>query len=217
MLIEEAYFGWDQLTHTTTCTSPTAGWEIDVRHDTGAHPLGQPGTTRHGCPLEDCGHGDTFDRVTVRAICRSCGTAHLITGAGLTRQTTTTEAIGYGQPPRKVAGLYLWPSRPVLYGWGPGKSGQDDKPHEYLATTELVDCLTPEDCVGAIGRHRTDRGALRWWAAASPVPPPPRLAGQVHRLAWGRRTTDHTSPEQAAAWIAAAIDPAQQQPLVVAV
>jgi hypothetical protein len=132
---------------------------------------------------------------------------------------TTTAALGYGQAPRQTAGLYLWPGRPVLYGWGPGRSGLDDQPHEYLVTTTLDDRLTPAMCVGAIGRHRTAGGHPRWWAGAVQVPPPVRVvppAGE-YRLTWAHRTNDHTTVDAAAAWIAAAIDPAQQKPLVVAV
>lgn len=215
-MIEHTYFGWNQLTHTTTCTSPS--WDVDVRHDLSTRPLTVPEAT-HQCPDEHCAHSTAFDRVTVRVICRSCDTAHVITGEGLARTATTTQALGYGQAPRQTAGLYLWPGRPVLHGWGPGPSGLDDQPHEYLVTTALVDRITPGDCIGAIGRHRTAGGKPRWWAGAIPTPPPLRVlppAGE-YRLAWARRTSDHTSPDEAAAWIAYAIDPAQQQPLVVAV
>lgn len=215
-MIEHTYFGWNQLTHTTTCASPS--WDIDVRHDLGIRPLAD-GTILHGCPDQNCGHEGALDRVTVRVICRSCDTAHVITGESLTCTVTTTQSLGYGQAPREVAGLYLWPGRPVLHGWGPGRSGLDDQPYEYLVTATLVDRLTPDDCVGAIGRHRTAGGKPRWWAGAVQTPPPPRIHREPgeYRLAWARRASDHTTVDQAAAWIATAIDPAQQQPLVVAV
>ncbi|MBP5922134.1 MULTISPECIES: hypothetical protein [Streptomyces] len=215
-MIEHTYFGWNRLTHTTTCTSPT--WDIDVRHDPGTRPLVLPDVA-HQCPDNHCAHKGEFDRVTVRVICRSCDTAHVITGEALTRVTTTTDALGYGQPPRQMAGLYLWPSRPVLHGHGPGPSGQDDQPFEYLVTTTLVDRLTPDDCVGVISRHRTAGGHSRWWAGAVSTPPPLRVLPEPgeYRLAWAHRSSDHTTVDQAAAWIAATIDPAQQTPLVVAV
>ncbi|MEI5522485.1 hypothetical protein WB388_17940 [Streptomyces brasiliscabiei] len=215
-MIENAYFGWDELTHTTSCPSPR--WDVDVRHDLGIRPVAD-GAVRHGCSDQNCGHEGGLDRVTVRVICRSCDTAHVITGESLTRTVTTTDALGYGQRPVQVAGLYLWPGRPVLHGYGPGPSGLDDKPHEYLVTTALLDRLTPEDCVGAIGRHRTAGGHLRWWAGAIVTPPPPRIRRQPgeYRLAWARRTSDNRTVDQAAAWIADTVDPARQQPLVVAV
>ena len=214
-MIEETYFGWARLTHTEGCDAPS--WEIDVRHDAGIRPLTQSTAVIHQCPDENCGHSSSFDRVTVRIVCRSCTTVHLITGEGLGRATTSTEALGYGQPPRRLDGLYLWPSPPVLYGYGPGRSGLDDQPREYLVTTTLADRLTPGMCVGAIGRHFNAAHKPLWWAGAIQTPPPTRLTGQVHRLAWKHRTNEHTSVEAAAAWIATAIDPAQQRPLVVAV
>lgn len=154
-MIEHTYFGWTQLSHTESCATPT--WDIDVRHDTGIRPHADRAVT-HGCPDQHCTHDSDFGRVTVRVICRGCDTAHVITGESLARTVTTTDALGYGQAPRQIAGLYLWPGRPVLHGWGPGASGLDDQPHEYLVTTALVDRLTPGDCVGAIGRHRTAGG-----------------------------------------------------------
>ncbi|MDX3204280.1 hypothetical protein [Streptomyces scabiei] len=216
-MIENAYFGWNELTHTEHCPAPA--WGIDVRHDLGIRPTSDT-AVRHGCPDQHCAHEGGLDRVTVRVICRSCDTAHLITGESLTRTTTDTAALGYGQPPTEMAGLYLWPGRPVLHGWGPGPSGLDDKPHEYLVTASIpADRLTPEDCVGALGRHRTAGGHLRWWAGAIPTPPPPRLRREPgeYRLAWARRSSDNRTIDQAAAWIADTIAPAQQQPLVVAV
>jgi hypothetical protein len=216
-MIENAYFGWNELTHTEDCPAPA--WGIDVRHDLGIRPTSDT-AVRHGCPDQHCGHEGGLDRVTVRVICRACDTAHLITGESLTRTTTDTAALGYGQPPTEKAGLYLWPGRPVLHGYGPGRSGLDDKPHEYLVTTSIpADRLTPEDCVGAIGRHRTAGGRLRWWAGAIPTPPPPRLRREPgeYRLAWARRSSDNRTIDQAAVWIADTLNPAQQQPLVVAV
>ncbi|MDX2696238.1 hypothetical protein, partial [Streptomyces ipomoeae] len=171
-MIESTYFGWDQLTHTTTCQEPS--WDVDVSHTLTTRPLADSAIT-HGCPDQHCTHSGALDRVTIRVICRGCDTAHVISGEALTRTVTTTAALGYGQPPRETAGLYLWPGRPVLHGWGPGPSGLDDQPHEYLVTTTRVDRLTPGDCVGAIGRHRTTLGAPRWWAGAIPTPPPLRV------------------------------------------
>lgn len=209
-LIEDTYFGWNDVTHALDCERPS--WDIDVRHDTGRHFTSQAGTEQHTCPNEDCAHADVFDRVTVRIICRSCHTAHMISGEGLGTTCTTTEALGYGQPPRKTAGIYLWPSAPVLYGYGPGRSGHDDQPHAWLATAEPAERLKTEHCIGAIGRHRTARGALRWWAGALPAMPPVPGHG---RLVWDRKVSGFTSVSAAARWIAAAVDPAQQQPLVV--
>ncbi|WP_326729025.1 hypothetical protein [Streptomyces phaeochromogenes] len=197
MQLTDTYFGWQPLTHTNDCDRPA--WEIDVRRDEGAHPLPHREDMRHSCTNDDCDHNNLFSRVTVRVICRSCHTAHVISGEELGQSCTTTEALGYGEPPRHVAGLYLWPSEPVLFGYGPGKSGHDDQPRSYLATTHLVDRLQPEHCVGVIGRHHTARHALRWWAGA--IRQEARVPG---RLDWQRRTTDLTSVAAAAEWIATA-------------
>jgi hypothetical protein len=211
-VIEHTYFGWSQLTHTDPCPAPS--WDIDVRHDAGIRPHADRAVT-HGCPDQHCTHDSDFGRVTVRVICRGCDTAHVITGESLTRTTTVTAALGYGQAPRQIAGLYLWPGRPVLHGWG-----SDDRVRQYLVTAELVDRLAPEHCVGSISGHFNAAGDRLWIAsatAAALVPPRSPLDGSVPRLAFARRACDLASIEDAAAWIAAAIDPAQQQPLVVAV
>lgn len=202
MHLTDTYFRWNPLTHTIDCAAPA--WDIDVRRDEGAHPLPHREDLQHACTNGNCGHASTFTRVTVRVICRSCGTAHLISGEDLGQVCTTTEAIGYGQPPRQLAGLYLWPSAPVLYGEGPGRSGYDDQPRSYLATTRLVERLTPEDCVGAIGRHPTARSKELWWARAVPIPLPGRLAAAEPCLNFARRASELPSLDVAAAWIAAA-------------
>lgn len=201
MRLTDTYLGWDQLTHGINCAAPA--WDIDVRREEGAHPLSHRQDLQHSCSNENCSHHNLFTRVTVRVICRSCTTAHLISGEDLTQERTTTEAIGYGQPPRRMAGLYLWPSEPVLFGYGPGTSGHDDQPRSYLATAHLVERVTPQDCVGVIGRHPTARSRELWWASAISIPLPGRLTAE-YGLNWARRASELPSLDAAAEWIAAA-------------
>ncbi len=187
--IEETYFGWQDLPHSIVCAQPV--WEIDVRRDTGAHPLPHREDLQHDCPNPHCDHAGTFPRVTVRLICRSCDTVHLISGEDLgSTGICTTQTIGYGARPRQMAGLYLWP----------GPLGAGYQVYEYLVSARPVGRLRPKDCVGQIGQHPTARGPQLWWARAIRTQPP--VPG---RLDWQRRTSEQPSLDAAAEWIAAAL------------
>ncbi|WP_190040364.1 hypothetical protein, partial [Streptomyces fructofermentans] len=152
-LIEDLYLGWEQLPHTATCERPA--WDIDVRHDEGAHPLSHRADLQHDCST--CDHGPTFPRVTVRVICRSCQTVHLITGEGLGRSCTTTEVLGYGQAPSQVSGVWLWPGQPSTPGSDPGS---------FLVTRDRVSRVTRASVAGLITGYWDSEGRTRWIAGA---------------------------------------------------
>lgn len=153
----DVYFGWGQPGHMQGCARPA--WEVDTRVEyhvwRGSHGGGD-----HSCPSEDCGHRNRYDALTVRVICRSCGVIHLHRGELMATETTTTRSIGYGQPPRKVAGLWLYPGAPLLLA--------DPEPYEYLCTIDRVDRLEPDHVVGYIAQGRGKRGGVTWAAAALP-------------------------------------------------
>lgn len=219
-MIETTYFGWAQPTHAQGCTDPNdSGWNVTERYDTGAHPPTHSTTATHACTLgpEHCSHNGEFPRLTLRLVCRAgCGAAHIFTGQYPTHEPTATGALGYGQPPRQVAGLYLWPGAIPLYN---EPTATDPQPTTYLVTRDLVPQLTPAACIGRIGRYFDSVGTYWWRADVGQVPLPGRLtAAEVgHSLSFARRETDLPSVEAAAAWIATAIDPAQQRPVVVTV
>lgn len=204
MLIEETYFGWTQFAHADGCTNPA--WEPAVRREQGAHPLPDLPELRHECPNPHCDHTTLFTRITIRLICHGCGVVHLTSGEDAAQQQTTTAAYGYGQPPRELAGLYLHPGRAFHYGEGPGRTGWDDQPTEWLATTTpITGQLRREDCVGRISRWTNAARKTRWRADAVQAPLPGRLTADEHGMNFARRASDLTSIDEAATWIAAAL------------
>ncbi|WP_314411427.1 hypothetical protein [Streptomyces sp. DSM 40484] len=208
MTIDDTYFGWNALAHTPDCTTPgPASWEVQTRLDEGVHPLSHREDLQHSCPNLNCSHDNGFPRVTVRLVCRSCHTVHLISGENPTQDHTTTAAHGYGEPPARMAGLYLYPGRAFLYGEGPGTSGWDDQPLQWLVTRDLPadGLLVREDCVGRISRWTTAAHQQRWRADAVQTPLPGRLTAAEHGMAFARRESDFTSIDEAAAFIAAAL------------
>lgn len=203
MLTEAAYFGWNRLAHADGCDLPV--WEASVRIDEGAHPLPYREDLQHSCPNDHCDHAGLFTRVTVRLLCRACHTVHLTSGEDPAQQQTTTAAYGYGEPPAPVAGLYLYPGPALLYGEGPGRTGWDDQPLQWLVTTAPVaGQLQREDCVGRISRWTNAAHQTRFRADALQTPLPGRLTAE-HGMNFARRTSDLASIDEAAAWIAAAL------------
>lgn len=107
-------------------------------------------------------------RLELRFVCSSCGAVHLLrvdTDArpdarwGVRfRKATSTRRIGYGCPPRRAAGLGLWPV--------PASDGSDD-PTSDVVTTVKSRPERREEIAGAVARYRTVRGAHRWLAAVS--------------------------------------------------
>lgn len=191
MSVQTAYLGWEALEHRQGCSRPV--WTVDVRTEDQFRP--RHGGPEHACPNEECDHrGGRFEATTVRIVCSSCGAAHLFGGSEHVRRTST-QALGYGQPPRRAAGLWLWPDAPLI-GWGPNA----DEPWGFLVTRERVDRVTAADVVGEIQQGRGKRGGVVWSAAAVPAPDGRYGVGPVR---WSRATEDLRSVAAAAKWIAA--------------
>ncbi|WP_060952426.1 hypothetical protein [Streptomyces hygroscopicus] len=205
MSAQDTYLGWEALEHRPDCQRPS--WEVDVRTERGGRDLrsySDDQRRKHSCPDEYCGHGNTFDRITVRIVCRSCGLAHLISGEeseDTGRTSTGVKHLGYGMEPRRIAGLYLWPGEPWLaYG-----RAVSDEPHDFLVTRTRVDRVTAADVVGQILQGRGGRGAVRWSANAVANPEGQYGLGQ---LRFDQATEGLRSVAAAAKWIAAALQDA---------
>ncbi|MFE2940985.1 hypothetical protein ACFXKG_18270 [Streptomyces sp. NPDC059255] len=187
----DSYLEWDLLAHEPDCASPA--WTIDTRTEYNAYRLRHDGVS-HDCRNQECGHGDNFARTTLRIVCSCCGAAYVMTGEE-TPEATSTQALGYGQPPRRIAGLYLYPGEPLLHGWG-----ESAGPHDQLVTARRVPRLQADDVIGQITQSRGKRGAVRWSACA--VPSAEGTYG-IRPLRWTRVEVDFRSVAAAAKWIAA--------------
>ncbi|QQM44974.1 hypothetical protein [Streptomyces liliifuscus] len=158
--VQDTYLGWDLLRHFKGCTRPQ--WTVDVRREDDAFRARHEGP-KHECPNDACHHGDRYERTTVRIVCTSCQMAHVIRSEeGLHSSSTKNATHGYGQPPRKTAGLLLWPGEPLL-GWGRLST---DEPWDFLITRPGVTRVTEADVVGVVNQVRGKRGAVRWSAVA---------------------------------------------------
>ena len=197
----ETYLGWEEPQHLASCKRPA--WSVDVRTDQGEF-RGRHDGEAHACRNEDCAHGDRYDRTTVRIVCRSCQAALVVHGedAHTSQGTTGHTTHGYGQQPRTMAGLLLWPGEPWL---NIGRL-RSDEPYDYVVTRKGVTRVTEADVVGVITQGRGKRGATVWDAGALPTP------GKYVRLNWGCTNKDKPARSVAAAakWIAARL--AEQQP-----
>ncbi|MER6531195.1 hypothetical protein [Streptomyces sp. NPDC001508] len=201
-LIEDLYLGWQPLTHTVDCASPA--WDVaELRYDTGARIL-PTGEQHHACPNETCGHADTFGRVQLRLLCRSCHTVYTMAAEGAGARCTTTSVTGWGQPPRQHGDLWLWPGQPAT---------AQHQPHAYLVTRD-PNPPTRASLYGIVTVYREAEGTQRWIAAAVPDD---RGEHEVHSLRWRHRTAGLADVTGAADWIAAAGTDGSQRPLVVAV
>ncbi|MCZ4123370.1 hypothetical protein [Streptomyces sp. H39-S7] len=187
---QDAYLGWTELEHADGCGKPS--WVVDSRTE---YHLYRPhhGGPGHRCPAEECEHGGRHSETTIRVVCRSCGTARLLVSEAEQLTRSTARDLVSGQPPREVAGLYLWPSSPVFYNRGPG-------PYEFLVSRTRVERLREEDVIGWIGRRHGPRGGDLYDAVAGPHPCGPYGS---ERLRWTRVETDLRSVAAAAEWIAA--------------
>ncbi|MEV7953687.1 hypothetical protein ACIO6T_41255 [Streptomyces sp. NPDC087532] len=199
--VQSTYLGWEQPLHRTGCKRPV--WDIDVRREDGAyryHGHSEP-RLAHSCPEECCDHANSFTRVTVRIVCRSCGVAELVTGEHTTdtgHSITSTTQLGYGLAPRKVAGLFLWAGEPYLTV---GRAGSDE-PHDFLVTATRVDRVTQGAVVGQITQWHGKRGGVIWTASALPDPHGPYGHG-LGRIRWNRVQEGFKTVAAAAKWIAA--------------
>ncbi len=186
--IAHTYFGWLRFTHDSDCRRPQ--WEVDYRLDDSTLRLPKG----HSCPELDCTHHDYYDRLEVRLICRSCTRAFKITGEEHSWAGTNTGVLGYGQAPKKAAGLWLYPGEPLI-------QELDAEPYEYLVSAKHTEDLQHEDVIGTIRRARTNRG--KWFFEASTHP----VLHAEHRtqpFLWNTRSTGQLGTTTAAAkWIAA--------------
>ncbi|MFD5468853.1 hypothetical protein [Streptomyces sp. NPDC127105] len=188
----ETYLGWQQPEHLADCRKPD--WAVDFRTDDEFRD--RHGSDKHACPNEDCDHGDRYQRTTVRIVCTSCQAAVVIRGEadGISQGMTANTTYGFGLPPRRLAGLLLWPGEPWL---DLGHLRRAD-PYDFVVTRPGVKRVTEADVVGVISQSRGKRGAVTWAAAALPTP------GRYGRFNWGRTNEDTLRSVAAAAkWITA--------------
>jgi len=185
-LIETVYFGWNPLAHADGCTNPV--WtDADVLHSEGIRP-GIAADIHHDCTHDDCSHADTFTRVQLPRAGRGTPPRPSISGDSLTHVISHTSATGWGQPPRQIGALWLWPGRPVITG---------GEPDQYLVTRQ-PETVTEDTLYGLITRYRDADQTPRWIAAAVPDP---AGAHQVHTLRWRHASRGLATLEDAAAWI----------------
>ncbi|MDX2681070.1 hypothetical protein [Streptomyces soliscabiei] len=209
----DTYLGWEQPQHHVGCKRPV--WDIGIRREERAyrhHYNGEP-PLQHGCTEEHCGHGNSFDQVMVRMVCRSCGAAEVVTAEDTPdtgRTTTSTKYLGYGLAPRQAAGLLLWPGQPWL---GVGRA-LDDEPHDFVVTPTGVKQVTEGVVVGQISQSRGGRGGVVWTALA--VPASDGQFGYGQHLRWahandgrGRGGSALRTVPAAARWIGARLAEAQ--------
>ncbi|MFJ3794987.1 hypothetical protein ACIPSJ_01725 [Streptomyces sp. NPDC090088] len=200
-LIETTYFGWNALAHAAGCQTPV--WDdAEVLREEGIRPLAGS-TEPHGCANGDCTHATTFDRLRLRLLCRDCDTVHTISAESLGQALTHTSATGWGQRPRQIGEVWLWPGRPVVPG---------GEPTQYLVTRQAA-TVTEATLYGITSRYRDASGTPLWIAAAVPDPDG---AHQVSTLRWRYSSNGLAELEDAAAFIADAELPAVR-PLVVSV
>ncbi|MFJ8006168.1 hypothetical protein [Streptomyces fagopyri] len=189
-LVRDLYLGWTPFAHEASCTDPV--WEPEARMEQGLRGRLNVDDQAHGCVALDCEHTNVYPRYVVRLVCMGCGAVHLIRGEDVGKEHLTTADVGFGQPAREVAGVWLWPGAPTL-------PGVDDEARDWLITRTPARPRHAFDIAGTIGRHRTAGGLLRWQASAVADPTGPYGDDQ---LRWARRQSDLRSVDIAAEWIA---------------
>ncbi|MCZ4609711.1 hypothetical protein O3S80_39285 [Streptomyces sp. Lzd4kr] len=195
--VSSTYLGWEQPEHLVGCKRPQ--WSVDFRTDPEEF-RGRHDGAAHDCPNEDCRHGDRYPRTTVRIVCTSCQAAVVIQGEDChtSRGMTANTTYGYGLPPRRVAGLLLWPGEPFL-DFGRLRS---DEPYDFLVTRPGVKAVTRADVVGVIMQTHGARGAVTWSAGADP-----RNSKYLRgRIDWARHSGDDgtlRTVTAAARWVGA--------------
>lgn len=195
--VQSTYLGWEQPEHLASCKCPQ--WSVDFRTDPEEFRHRHDGAA-HACANDECGHGDRYPRSTVRIVCTSCQAAVVIRGeeCSTSRGMTANTTYGYGLPPRRVAGLLLWPGEPFL---NIGRL-RSDEPYDFLVTRTGVKRVTRADVVGVIMQTRGKRNAVTWSAAAGP-----RDSKYMRgRIDWTRRSSDDgtlRTVTAAARWIGA--------------
>ncbi|MFJ1664841.1 hypothetical protein ACIOK4_00340 [Streptomyces bottropensis] len=158
---QQTYLGWDLLVHFEGCEKPA--WTVDAKVEDDVFRA-RHGGGEHECPNEDCGHDDRFRRTTVRIVCFSCTRAYLLDSEDeLQAGQPETITKGYGQPPRRIAGLLLWPGDPFL-SWGRLST---DEPWDFVVTHAGVKRVAQDDVVALVSQARGKRGAVCWSAVAA--------------------------------------------------
>jgi len=201
----DSYLGWEKPGHRRGCAKPA--WDVSLRTEEKKyrHVDYVEAPLKHECPDEYCRHGNSFDRAVVRIVCYSCGAARVITGEK-TEDTgesiTSATHLGYGLPPRKVAGLLLWPGIP----WLDVGRLREAEPHDFVVTRLKTKEVTKDTLVGQISQSRGDRGGVVWTALA--VPSPTGQFGYVSAVSFehandgrGRGGSPLRSVAAAARWI----------------
>ncbi|MFM9653546.1 hypothetical protein ACKI1S_46670 [Streptomyces galilaeus] len=183
----DTYVGWEQPRHFNDCKRPA--WDIGIRrveneYRSSGRGYGEP-APRHKCADEEyCSHGSSFTKQVVRMVCHSCGSMQIVTGEASddTGGTTgSTKHIAYGLPPRRVAGLLLWPAQPWL---DVGRLSSEE-PHDFVVTRPTVKHatqVTADTVVGQITQSMGKRRGRIWTTLAVPNPDGPygRLVSPVH-------------------------------------
>lgn len=196
--VRESYFGWTELAHAPDCKRPS--WDVDTKvTDDAYRPRSRYSTTPHSCADEECGHGPRYRRTEVRIVCRSCGHAHLVDTDDWRVTPTDTNFLGYGQQPRRVAGLLLWPGEP-LSNFGMSVRDGQFMPYGLLVTGPGVTRPQREDLVGEIAQTLSPRGAVRYGAVRHLDPNGMYGAGEFR---WTAAIEGLRSIPAAAKWIAA--------------
>ncbi|MFJ5888127.1 hypothetical protein [Streptomyces californicus] len=191
--LTDSYLEWQDLAHASDCARPS--WTVDTRIERTAFRT--VGGTSHVCPVEECEHSGRYTRTSLRIVCTSCGIALVMTGDDSALRNTSTAELGYGQPPKKAGGLWMYPGAPLLFGWG---HGEDSEPEGYLVTRTRVARVTADNLIGAIYKDRGPRRGVRWSATAVPDPKGEYGYGQTR---WARAISELRSATAAAKWIAA--------------
>ncbi len=196
-LLTDVYLPWEELTHKPGCAKPS--WAVDTRTEHDALRTVGGGPT-HACPNEECGHSARYTKTSLRVVCSSCGLVLIMSGDDDGMCGTSTKAIGYGQPPKKAGGVWLYPGAPLLFGWG---HGEDEEPEGYLVTRTRVDRVTVDNVIGSIHKARGPRRGVQWSAAAVPDPKGEYGYGLTR---WAQARSELRSVTAAAKWIAAVDD-----------
>lgn len=122
-----------------------------------------------GCPQADgdqwqvtrhtyYGYAEENEETTFRFMCEQCGTTVLLSMKGIPQpEFSSTEALGFGSKPERVAGLWLHPG-PRLW------AGEKHGPTSYYVTRTKDRPRTPEDVVGAVSWNLGPRRGTHWRA-----------------------------------------------------
>lgn len=149
--IGRQYFSYEPVTgHTSECTQgPASRWEVSTYVEYGFGE--EDGDVRHE---------------NLRLTCTECSAVRFYRsgypdyGLGLKIDRTTTDEVGFGSAPERVAGMWLWPGPLATYAEKHG-------PESYFVTAYKVRPSSPGAVVGIIGWSKNlsrSNGALRWRA-----------------------------------------------------